>query len=111
MLLTTLVLVTIDGEHDCLQQRINLGHRDQSAKVSDVSRLRLEQEQQIAVLLSLVIVGEEALLHIGRIFQVTGYFVLLGLISNEPQDMLGNPSLTSSRAMRFWISKAILESR
>lgn len=56
MLLAALVLVSIDGEHHSLQQLVDLGHCDQSAKMRNVSRLALQQEQEVAVLLCLFIV-------------------------------------------------------
>ena len=39
MLLATFVLVSVDCEHDGLQERVDLGHGDQPAKVCNVSRL------------------------------------------------------------------------
>jgi len=44
---TALILISVDGEHDCLEQRVNLGHRDQSAKVSDMPGLRLQKKEKI----------------------------------------------------------------
>jgi hypothetical protein len=41
MLLTTLVLVSIDSEHDGLKQRVNLSHGDQAAEMRDMSRFGL----------------------------------------------------------------------
>ena len=58
MLFTALILVSVDCEHDGLQQLVNLCQRDQATKMSDVSRLGLEQEQEIAIFLCLLIVGE-----------------------------------------------------
>jgi len=77
MLLAALVLVAINGKHDCLQERVNLGHGDQTAEVRNVSRFGLKQEQQVAVSLCFVVVGERSLLHFGRIFEMTCNFVLL----------------------------------
>lgn len=45
--------------------------------MSDVPGLRLKQEKQIAIFLCLLIVGKEAFLKIGSIFEMTGNFVLL----------------------------------
>ena len=42
---------------------------------------------------------------------MAGYFVLLERVSDLVKNMGGGRSITSSRAMRFWISKAIRESR
>lgn len=43
----------------------------------NMSRLGLEQEQQIAVLLCLFIVGEEAFLELGSVVEMVCNFVLL----------------------------------
>ena len=45
--------------------------------MGDVSRFGLQQEKQVSVFLSLVVVREEALLHIGGGFEVARDFVLL----------------------------------
>lgn len=62
MLFTTFVLVSVNSEHDGLQQGIDLGHGDQSAQVGDVAGLGLQQEQEIAVLLGSFVVREETFL-------------------------------------------------
>lgn len=62
MLFTAFVLITIDREHDCLKERINLGHRNESAEMRDVLRFGLQQEQEIAVFLCLLVVGKHPLL-------------------------------------------------
>lgn len=77
MLLTALILVSVDGEHDRLEKRVDLGHGDEAGQVGDVSRLRLEEEQEVAVFLSLVVVGEHALLEVGRILEMARDFILL----------------------------------
>jgi hypothetical protein len=77
MLFTALVLVSIDREHYCLQEGVDLGHGYESTEVGDVSRLGLQQEKEIAIFLGLVIIGKEAFLNIGRIFEVAGDFILL----------------------------------
>jgi hypothetical protein len=77
MFLAALVLVSINCEHDSLEQGVDLGHGHQAAEMRNVSRLRLEEEEQVAVLLCLVVVGEEALLKIEAFFKVTGDLVLL----------------------------------
>jgi hypothetical protein len=76
MLFATLVLVSVDGEHDRLEQRIDLGHGHQTAEVRNVSRLRLQEEHEVAVFLGLVVVREGALLHISGIFEMARDFVL-----------------------------------
>lgn len=42
VLFTTLVLVAVDGEHDCLEQLVDLGQRYQATKVGNVFRLGLK---------------------------------------------------------------------
>lgn len=78
MLFTALVLVAVDCEHDRLQKSIDFGHGDEATEVGDVPRLRLEQEEQVSILLCLLVVGEEAFLQFGGIVEVVGDFVLLG---------------------------------
>lgn len=77
MLFSTFVLVSVDREHDRLEKRIDFGHGHQSAQVCDVTGLRLEEKQQVSVLLSLLIIRKETLLQFGRIIEVAGNFVLL----------------------------------
>lgn len=51
--------------------------------MGDVPRLGLQQEHEIPILLSFIIVGEEALLHISGIFKMARDFILLlSLISS-----------------------------
>ena len=45
--------------------------------MSDMPRLGLQQEHEIPILLGLVVVGEEALLHICSILKVASDFILL----------------------------------
>ena len=77
MFLPTLVLVAVDGEHDRLQQRVDLGHGDETAEVSDVTGFGLQEEEQVPILLGLIVAGEESLLHVGGVVQVVGHLVLL----------------------------------
>lgn len=77
MLFAAFVLIAVDGEHDGLQKRVDFSHGDKSAEMGNVPRLRLEQEQKIAVFLCLFIVGEEAFLQFGSLVEMTGNFVLL----------------------------------
>lgn len=77
MLFATLVLIAVDGEHDRLQQRIDFGHADEPAEMCDVSRLGLEEEKQIAVLLHFLVVWEEAFLNFGRVFEMTSHLIAL----------------------------------
>jgi hypothetical protein len=96
VLFTAFVLVSVDGEHDGLQQRINLGHGNQTTEVGNMPRLGLQQEQQVAVLLRLVVVGENAFLHLGGIFKMACDFVLLEYQKSAktkartPKDKLGD---------------------
>lgn len=110
MFFAAFVLVPVDGKHDGLQQCIDLGHGNKTTQMRNVSRLRLEEEKQVAVLLRLVVVGEEALLQFGGLFEVACDFVLLCIVSTGAFQMpVCTP--TSSKAMRFWMSSAIRESR
>jgi hypothetical protein len=109
VLLAALVLVSVDGEHDGLQQRVNLGHGDEPAEMRNVARLRLQQKQQIAVLLCLVVVGEETFLQFHALFEVARDFVLLR--RSVAACVVRAGTHTSSSAMRFWISSAMRESR
>jgi hypothetical protein len=79
MLLSTLILIAVDCEHDGLQKRVDLGHGDQSTEMRNVLRLGLQEEEQVAVLLRLVVVGEEAFLQFCGFIEVTRDFVLLSM--------------------------------
>lgn len=99
MLFSALVLVSVNREHDSLEKRVDFGHGDQSAEVRDMSWLGLQEKQEVAIFLSLVIVGEEAFLHLGGVLQMAGNFILL--LSLEPFPTPVKSLLTSSNAMRF----------
>lgn len=75
-----------------------------------MSRLRLEQEQQVAVSLCLLVIWKDTFLYIGRVFQVACYLVLLQTVSRCDSSR-AIILLTSSSAIRFWIRRAILESK
>lgn len=45
--------------------------------MGNVSRFRLQQEKEVAVFLRFFVIGEEALLQVGCIFEVAGDLVLL----------------------------------
>ena len=77
MFFAALILVTIDCEHDRLQEGIDLGHGNESTEMRNVSRFGLQEEEQIAVFLRLFVVGEEALLQLEAISKVICDFVLL----------------------------------
>lgn len=81
MLFTALVLVPVDGEHDSLQERVDLGHGHQPRQVRNVSRLGLQQEQQVSISLRLLVVWKDTFLYIGRVFQVACDLVLLQSVS------------------------------
>ena len=61
MLFAAVILVSVDGEHDGLEQSINLRHRHETAQMRNVSRLRLQQKEQIAISLSLLVVWKRSL--------------------------------------------------
>ena len=110
VLFSALVLIAIDGEHDRLQQRVDFGHADEPAEVRNVSRFGLEEEKQVAVYLHFLVIWEEAFLDISRVFEMAGDLVALCIRrQNEALQLQSGP--TSSSAMRFWMSKAIRESR
>ena len=67
MLFAALVLVAVDGEHDCLKQRIDFGHGHQPAEVRNVTGLGLKEEEEVAVDLSLFVVRKEPLLGVSRL--------------------------------------------
>ena len=94
MLFSTLILVSVDGEHDGLEEGVDLGHRHQPAEMGNMPRLRLQQEHQVAVLLGLVVIGESTLLHIGSIFKITGNFILLESQSVHQRQAHFSTSLT-----------------
>lgn len=77
MLFSTLILIPVDGEHDGLQQRVDLGHGNKAAEVGNVPRLRLEEEEQVSVFLRLLVVGKEALLKLSGFVEVACNLVLL----------------------------------
>lgn len=77
MLFAAFVLVSVDGKHNRLKQRIDLCHRDQPTQVGNVSGLRLQKKQEVAVFLCLVVVGKDTLLHLESILEMAGDFILL----------------------------------
>ena len=77
MLLPAFILVTVDGEHDGLQERIDLGQSDKSTEMRNVPRFCLEEEKQIAVFLSLLVIREEAFLDLGSVVEMARNLVLL----------------------------------
>lgn len=52
--------------------------------MGDVAGFRLKEEEEIAVLLSLIVIGEETLLGIYGIIEMAGDFVLLNLCKQRP---------------------------
>lgn len=77
VLLTTLVLISVDCEHDGLEKRVDLGHGHESTQVRDMPRLRLQEEHEVAISLRLVVIGEDTFLNVCRVFEVASYFILL----------------------------------
>lgn len=57
MLLSALVLVSVQGEHHRLKVGINLGKGNETTEGGDVSWLGLEEEEEVGVLLKLAFVG------------------------------------------------------
>lgn len=77
MFLATLVLVSIDSEHDGLEQGIDFRHRHKSTQVRNVAGFRLEKEEKVSIFLCFVIVGKEAFLGVDSVVQAVCNFVLL----------------------------------
>jgi hypothetical protein len=77
MLFAAFVLISVDGKHDRLQQRVDLRHRDQPTQVGDVPGLGLQKKQEVAVFLRLVVVGKDTLLHLESILEMARDFILL----------------------------------
>lgn len=98
MFLSTLVLVSVNGKHDGLQQRVNLGHGHEAAEVRNVPGFRLQEEQQVSVSLRLVVIGKGALLHFGGILEMACDFVLL-FLSEEQQRGSRNTYLLEGHAV------------
>jgi hypothetical protein len=102
MFFATLILVAVNREHDCLEQRIDLGHGNEAAQMRDVSGLGLEQEKQISVFLCLVVVWEESLLEFAGVIEVVRNFVLLIIrLGCTERRFCRRRMHTSSKAMRF----------
>ena len=76
MLFAALVLVSIEGEHDCLEECVDLGQADETAEGGNVSRFGLEEEEEVGVLLELALVGEVTFGGV-HIFKMLFDFVLL----------------------------------
>ena len=81
MLFSTFVLISVEREHDRLQERVDLGEGDKTAEGGDVAGLRLEEEEEVGVLLQLAVVGVVAFLLVD-FFEVSFNFVLLPARSN-----------------------------
>lgn len=111
VLFATLILIPVNREHDCLQQRIYLRHRDKATQMGDMPGLGLEQEKQVSVFLGFVVIGEDTLLHFGGVFEMTRNFILLRYRERSTVNVGIPNQLTSSKAMRFWMRRAMRESR
>jgi hypothetical protein len=102
MLFAALILVAVNGEHDCLEQRIDLRHGNEAAQMRDVSGLGLEQEKQVSVFLCLVVVREEPLLKFAGFIEVVCNFILLIIrLGRTERSLCRGRTRTSSKAMRF----------
>lgn len=77
MLFTTLVLVTVQREHDGLQQCVNLWKADKSAQRCNMSGLALEYEKEVAVQLHSTIIGKRIAVFDAMFFQMRSHFILL----------------------------------
>jgi len=65
MLLPRLVLVSVEREHDRLEEDVDFGHGDESTEGSDVTRFGLEEEEEVSVGLATKITHEEVSLEVG----------------------------------------------
>jgi len=76
MLFSAFVLVAIEGEHDRLKECVNFGETDETAERSDMARFRLEEKEEVGVLLELALIWEVSF---GRInlFEMLLDFTLL----------------------------------
>lgn len=80
MFFTRFVLVSVEGEHDSLEEGVNLGEGDEATEGGDMAWLCLEEEEEISVRLQLAIIGEQAVGGVG-FFQVFSDLTLLFLSS------------------------------
>ena len=99
MLFTTLILISVDGEHNGLKKCIDFGHIHQATEMRNVPRLGLEQEEEVTIFLCLFIVREETLLDIGGLIQMVGHFVLLSAVSQVPNVEVDQPYLLQCHAI------------
>jgi len=51
VLFSTFVLISVEGEHDGLKEGVNFGQADETAEGGDMTRLGLEEEKEIGILL------------------------------------------------------------
>ena len=56
MLFAALILVSVESEHDSLEECVDLGKADQAAEGCNVPWLGLKEEEEVAVLLHLAVV-------------------------------------------------------
>lgn len=59
MLFTIIILIPVQCEHDCLQQRVNLTQCHQPREMGHKPWLRLQEEKEVAVELFSTVVGKE----------------------------------------------------
>ena len=76
MLFTRLVLVSVEGEHDGLEQGVDLCEGDEATEGGDMSWLCLEKEEEVSVGLQLAVVWEQSVGRVG-LLQVLGDLALL----------------------------------
>jgi len=58
VLFSTFVLVTVEGEHDRLEEGVNFGQANETTERGDVARLGLEEEEEVGVLLKFALIWE-----------------------------------------------------
>lgn len=82
VLFSRLVLVSVKGEHDCLEKGVDLCERYESTEVRDMSGLRLKEKEEVRVLLKLAVVRVVAFRRV-HLFKMLLYFVLLRDIESK----------------------------
>lgn len=104
VLFSALVLVSVNGKHDGLQQRVNFSHGNKTAEMRNVPRLGLEQKEQVAVSLGFVVIGEKPLLKFHSFVKMIRYFVLL----SEKSALIRCTQLHRRRGAYFFQGHSVL---
>lgn len=104
MLFSTFVLVSVEGEHDRLEEGVNFGQADETTERSDVARLGLEEEEEVGVLLKFALIGEMTFCRIHLLEVLLNFTLLLmGKMHNKYR-----PTRDTEKDRYFVESHAIL---